>query len=54
MMMNQNISFATATLKQSSKNQDITEIDEQLILLKEQKQTVLLNQAANDNLKQRM
>ena len=41
-------------LEQSSKNQDVTSIGEQIILLKEQKQNILLGKAVNDNSKQRM
>jgi DNA invertase Pin-like site-specific DNA recombinase len=41
-------------LIQSSKNQDFTDIGEQIIQLKKQKQNSLLGKAENDNLKQRM
>ncbi len=41
-------------LEQSSRNQDATNIGEQIIQLKEQKQKILLGRAVNDNLKQRM
>ena len=41
-------------LEQSSKNKDVTSIGEQIILLKEQKQNILLGKAVNDNSKQRM
>ncbi|WP_423250789.1 recombinase family protein [Lactococcus lactis] len=41
-------------LNQSSKNQDVTKIGEQIIQLKEQKHNILLGKALNDNSKQRM
>lgn len=41
-------------LEQSSKNQDVTDIGEQIIQLKEQKQNILIGKAVNDNSKQRM
>lgn len=41
-------------LEQSSKNQDVTNIGEQIIQLKEQKQNILLGKAVDDNLAQRM
>ena len=41
-------------LEQSSKNQDVTDIGEQIIQLTEQKQNILIGKAVNDNSKQRM
>ena len=41
-------------LEQSSKNQDITIIGEQIVQLKEQKQNIFLGKVVNENSKQRM